>query len=176
MYASDLVGRLAIRGRASLNGYDWFTSEPVLIMYADDSTIICCPVVDSTEFSQGVTETLNYHFCDNNWKDFGAVLSLASKKKAGVVSDLFDLLGITADRTAINNFVKVVTFKQALEYLVTELGLENFMKAVDVQGGTQQEIPEISLESDFASDFDDVDTPPPEPVKSAPMLRRRLNF
>lgn len=155
MHACDLVGRLAIRGRPSLTGDNSFTDEPVLILYADDSDIVCCPVSDATEYSQGVNMELNYLFCDNNWKDYGALLSFASATKAGVASDLFELLGIRADKKAINNFVKVLTFKQALGYLVQELGIEDFMRAVDVTSGQASkplDLPEIETSSDDSSD------------------------
>ena len=94
MYAQQLIGKLAIRTKATSKGSVFdnsYTATPLLIINATDSHIVYEYPEDSTVFKVfgcriGI---LNYCFCDDAWIDYN---ELINKPKPKIVQEAYDIL------------------------------------------------------------------------------------
>jgi hypothetical protein len=74
MFANELVGKLAVRTKATRLGDNSYTTNPVRIVKATESHV----VVKFTKEDQmarlvgltSKTHILNYTFCDDGWTDY----------------------------------------------------------------------------------------------------------
>jgi hypothetical protein len=85
MFAKDLVGKLAVRTKASSLGDNSYTTSPVLIVKAADAHIVIRftkedPIGRMFNVPHDRTHLLNYTFCDDAWTDFEELITESEDK------------------------------------------------------------------------------------------------
>ena len=130
MKLNDLVGHLAIRSCHTQYGKTDFINQPVFILSCADGTALGCLLDDTDRYTAGMTVVISGDYLDNNWLDFGGLLTQASQTRAQGIVQILHLLGIDADMESVTLLCKATAFKQIFSEIEEQLELSDIINAM----------------------------------------------